>query len=145
MRCRVDGPDGPCPERKCWASKPAMNYIFRAPKFPLLLDTGSELVHAKTRSQFEKRVASLDLRDKEKLTIIDRTAQGFSLYPEKMIVAPDIRIRRWTKAGVIDLYNQRRMPGAPELGKRSLGNRSLEKVVSEVVELLAGSAQAGSR
>jgi hypothetical protein len=122
-----------------------MNYVFRAPKFPLLLDIGSELVHAKTRSQFAKRVAALDLRGSQKLAIIDRTAQGFALYPEKMIVAPDIRIRRWTKAGIIDLYNQRRMPGAPELGKRSLGNRSLEKVVSEVIELLASSAQEGSR
>ena len=122
-----------------------MNYVLRAPKFPLLLDTGSELVHAKSRSQFAKRVAALELRGKQKLAIIDRTAQGFSLYPEEMIVAPDIRIRCWTKAGVIDLYNQCRMPGDPELGKRSLGNRSLEKVVSEVIELLAGSPQAGSR
>ena len=64
-----------------------MNYVFRAPKFPLLLDTGSELVHAKTRFQFAKRVAALELR----------------------------------------------------------GNRSLEKVVSEVVELLVSSAQAGPR
>mgnify|MGYP000884261744 CR=1 FL=1 len=122
-----------------------MNYVFRMPKFPLLLDSGSELVHAKTRSQFEKRVATLEPRGKQKLTIIDCTAQGFALYPEKMIVAPDILNRRWTKAGIIDLYNQRRMAGAPELGKRSLSNRSLDTIVSEVVELLAGSPQAGSR
>lgn len=122
-----------------------MNYVFRAPKFPLLLDTGRELVHAKTRLQFEKRVAAIEPRGKQELTIVDCTAQGFALYPETMIVAPDILNRRWTKAGVIDLYNQRRMPGAPELGKRSLGNRSLEKVVSEVVELLASSPQAVSR
>ena len=114
-----------------------MNYVFRLPKFPVLLDAGTHLVHARSKAQLEARVSRLALSGEERRDIIDSKAEGFALYPQSMVVAPHIGIRRWTKANIIELYNSRRMPSLPELAKTSLGNRSLEQIVQEVVQLLS--------
>jgi hypothetical protein len=114
-----------------------MKYLFRLPKFPVLLDAGAQLVHARSKAQFEARISQLGFTGEESRNIIDSKAEGFALYPKSMIVAPHIGMRRWTKANIIDLYNNRRSPGQPELAKTSLGNRSLEQVVKEVGQLLA--------
>jgi hypothetical protein len=114
-----------------------MNFILRLPKFPVLLDAGDSLVLARSRSQFEAKVSKLTFADNTKRDIIDANAEGFSLYAEKMFVTPNISAHRWTKIRIIELYNSRRKPGTPELRSTSLGNRSLEKIVSEAVELLS--------
>jgi hypothetical protein len=116
-----------------------MDFLFRLPKFPVVLDTGELLIHAKTRAQLETKLAKIAFAGEEKRDIIDSKAEGFALYPKPMLVTPSISIRRWTKLQIIDLYNSKRKPGAPELRSTSLGNRSLEKIVSEVVELLSRS------
>jgi hypothetical protein len=106
------------------------------PKFPVLLDTGERLFSAMSKAQLEAKVSQLAFSGKEKRDIIDLNAEGFAFYPESEVVAPVFRIRRWTKGEIIDLYNGRRQSGQPELGKASLGNRSLERVIKEVVQLL---------
>ncbi len=114
-----------------------MQYAFRSPKFPLLFDTGSTLLFARSKSQLASRLAKLELAPKERREIIDATGEGFCIYPESMIVAPRIAMRRWTKLMIIDLFNSRRPAGAPEMRTTSLGNRSVAQVVTEAVELLA--------
>ena len=114
-----------------------MNYLLRAPKFPVIVDTGDQLIATRTKTQFEKRIRKISFNGKDTVPIIDRTAEAFALYPEREFVAPQMAIRRWTKASIIDLYNERRPTNAPEMGKRSLGNRSVEQILSETVDLLA--------
>lgn len=114
-----------------------MQFVFRSPKFPLLLDTGSSLIFARSKAQLTTRVAKLSLPADELREIVDASGEGFCMYPETMIVAPSITARKWTKMKIIDLYNSRRTSGAPELRATSLGNRSLSQVVSEAVDLLA--------
>lgn len=114
-----------------------MDFIFRLPRFPVILDTGEALIHANSKSQLVSKVAKIKFADNGKKDIIDAQADCFSLYPEKMFVAPAITNRRWTKLQVIELYNTKKTAGASELRTTSLGNRSLESIVSEVVELLS--------
>jgi hypothetical protein len=116
-----------------------MDYVLRLPKFPVILDAGDRLVFARNRSQLNAKVAKLAFSGNAKRDIIDSHAEGFSLYPEKMFVAPSISARQWTKMRIIDLYNAKRQPGTPELRSTSLGSRTLEQVVSEAVELLSRS------
>jgi hypothetical protein len=116
-----------------------VDYLLRLPKFPVLLDAGDSLVLARSRAQLESKVSKLVFSDNAKRDIIDSHAEGFSLYPEKMFVAPNISARRWTKMRIIELYNSKRKPDSPELRSTSLGSRSLEQVVSEAVELLSKS------
>jgi len=114
-----------------------MDYLFRLPKFPVILDTGETLICAKSRAQFESKVSKIMFADTTKRDIIDSKAEGFALHLENMIVAPGFGIQRWTKREIIELYNSKRQPGTPELRSTSLSSRSLELVVREVVELLS--------
>ena len=114
-----------------------MDFILRLPKFPVILDTGEFLLHASNRAQLESKLSKITFPDGQKLDLIDAKADAFSLYPEKMFVAPTITARRWTKIRIIELYNAKRRPGTPELRSTSLGNRSLEQIVGEAVELLS--------
>lgn len=114
-----------------------MAYLIRLPKFPVLVDLGDRLVYARTLAQLETRLVKTKLVGEERRRIIDATAEGFLFDPEHELIVPSISIRRWTKQQIIDLYNQKRKPGTPELSNASLGNRSLQRIVLEVVELLA--------
>ena len=118
-----------------------MLIAFRSPKFPLLLDTGSTLLFARSQSQLAAKVNKLPRPSGERSEIIDATGEGFCLHWETMVVMPIISARRWTKKKIIDLYNSRRPSGAPEMRSTSLGSRSLPKVISEAVELLAQEEQ----
>lgn len=68
--------------------------------------------------------------------VIDATAEGFGFLPKMMVIAPSITIRKWTKAEIVALFNSRRDPGSAAYPVTSLGNRSIERVVSEIVQLL---------
>lgn len=68
--------------------------------------------------------------------VIDSTAEAFSLYPEVLVFSPLTFKKRWTKATIIGLYNSQRGPRRPEDPIGSLGNKSLEKVFEDIVELL---------
>lgn len=71
--------------------------------------------------------------------VIDATAEAFSLYPEHMAFSPLTSKKRWTKLAIIELYNSSKEPGRPEYPTTSLGNKSLKKVVADIVELLTTS------
>lgn len=114
-----------------------MNYIFRMPKFPVLVDVGDQLIWAKSRVQLERKLSRLSFEGDEGRHVIDATAEGFVFYPKMPAIAPSITIRRWKKQQIIDLYNARRAPGTPELSSASLGSRALQRIVLEAVELLA--------
>jgi len=47
--------------------------------------------------------------------------------------------KRWTKMSIIELYNNSKGPGRPQYPTTSLGNKSLKKIVKDIVELLATS------
>jgi hypothetical protein len=59
-----------------------------------------------------------------------------------MAFSPLTSKKRWTKAAIIDLYNRQKGPGRPEYPTTSLGNKSLEKVLKDIVELLTAPTKA---
>jgi hypothetical protein len=82
-------------------------------------------------------MATVTFADTAPRYVIDATAEAFSLYPEHMAFSPLTFKKRWTKAAIIELYNGSKGPGRPEYPTISLGNKTLEKVVRDIVELLA--------
>ena len=115
----------------------AINFLFRKPRFPLIIDTGYGLLGANSWAACEKRLATITFPDMAPRDIIDATGEGFSLYPEHIAFSPLTSKKRWTKAAIIELYNSQKAPGRPEYPTTSLGNKSLEKVVKDIVDLLA--------
>ena len=63
----------------------AMNFLFRKPRLPIIVDTGTRLIGAKS---CEKQLATITFADMAPRAVIDVTAEAFSLYPEHMAVSP---------------------------------------------------------
>lgn len=115
----------------------ALRYWPRRPRFPIIVDTGNGLIGALSGTECARRIARLGpFDDDAALPVIDSTAEGFGFYPKMMLITPLTVKKRWKKAEVIALYNDRKKPGAPEYKPGSLSNRGLDRVVSEVVHLL---------
>ena len=113
-----------------------MNYIFRLPRFPVVLDSGEKLFPAKSKAQLERWIEKLAIKDERRRDIIDASGEGFAYYPKIQTVTPHIGIRKWKKLQIIDLYDSRRLPESPVMKRTSLGSRTLEDIVYETVELL---------
>lgn len=114
----------------------AMNFLFRRPRLPIIIDTGTGLIGVKSWASCERQLARVAFVDLAPRNVIDATAEGFSLYPEHMAFSPLTFKKRWTKMAIIELYNGAKGPGLPDYPTTSLGNKSLERVVKDIVELL---------
>jgi hypothetical protein len=113
-----------------------VNYIFRLPRFPVVLDSGEKLFPAKSKAQLERWIGKLAIKDERRRDIIDANGEGFAYYPKLQTITPHIGIRKWKKLQIIDLYDSRRPPETPVMRRTSLGSRTLEDIVYETVELL---------
>lgn len=120
----------------------ALNFFIRKPVLPVIVDTGTELIGAKSWAACERQLAAVTFADAAPRDVIDLTAEAFSLYPENMLLSPLTLNKRWTKAAIIGLYNARKGPGRPEYPTTSLGNKSMEKVVRDIVALLVAPKRA---
>lgn len=117
--------------------RPMIRFWPRKPRFPVIIDTGVELVGVKTGAECSRLVARVGVSQKDTSTpVIDATAEGFGFYPQLMTVSALTMKKRWTKSEIIDLYNSRRKPWAPEYRATSLGNKRVRRVVAEIVEIL---------
>lgn len=112
-----------------------ISYFFRAPRFPLLLDTGVELIALCSADECESRLPLLALTGDPR-PVIDARAEGFAFYPDLETITPLTLKKSWTKAEIVALYDARKRPGAPAY-TRSLPNRKLAEVVSDIVALVA--------
>ena len=114
----------------------ALNFLFRKPRLPIIIHTGAGLLGAKSWATCAKRLASSAFQDTAVRQVIDANGEGFSLHPEHLAFSPLTFKKRWTKTAIIALYNELKSPGQPEYPTISLGNKNLEKVVKDIVELL---------
>lgn len=114
----------------------ALNFLFRKPRLPIIIETGSGLIGAKSWSACEKRLVQFVPSTLSPCDVIDANAEAFTFYPEHMAFSPLTFKKRWTKLAIIELYNGVKEPGSPDYPTTSLGNKSLEKVVKDIVELL---------
>jgi hypothetical protein len=116
-----------------------IRYWPRRPRFPVIIDTGREVLGARTGAECSKRIARAKIPEGEiAIPVIDALAEGFAYYPGSQIVSALSAKKRRPKSEIIEVYNSRRAPGRPEYVVRSLGNKSVERLVSEIVELLCG-------
>lgn len=117
-----------------------MKFFFRKPVFPILVDTGAELI-VLPRAGEGDRLARLVAPDAEPLDVIDSRVEGFANHPEHDIISPLTLKKDWRKAEIIALYNARKPTGAPPYAP-NLASRKLAQVFADVVDLVR-STQAG--
>jgi hypothetical protein len=104
------------------------------PRFPLLLDTGTELIALHGPEECEARLPPLALTGQPR-PVIDARAEGFGFYPDLEAITPLTIKKDWTKAEIVALYHERKRSDAPAY-TRSLPNRKLTDVVSDIVALV---------
>jgi hypothetical protein len=81
-----------------------MRFFFRKPVFPILVDTGTELVVLRTAGE-GSRLARLVEPGARPLDVIDARVEGFAYYPQHDIITPLAMKKNWRKAEIITLYN----------------------------------------
>lgn len=114
-----------------------LNFLFRKPRLPIIIiDKGAGLLGAKNWGACRKLLAQLPASDLTPRDVVDATAEAFSFYPEHMAFSPLTVKKRWTKLAIIELYNGSKDPGRPAYPTTSLGNKSMGRVVEDIVELL---------
>lgn len=111
-----------------------INYLLRMPRFPLLLDTGIELIAVHDADECGARLPSFALTGPP-WPVIDARAEGFAFYPDLGAITPLTLKKDWTKAEIVALYHARKRPGAPAY-TRSLPTRKLADVVSDIAALV---------
>jgi hypothetical protein len=109
-----------------------MRFFFRKPVFPILVDTGTELVVLRTAGE-GSRLARLVEPGARPLDVIDARVEGFAYYPQHDIITPLAMKKNWRKAEIITLYNRRKAAGTPSYTP-SLASRKLAQVFADVVE-----------
>lgn len=112
-----------------------MDFFWRKPAFPLLLDTGTELIVLRTAAEGDRILPGAAREAGRTLDVIDANVEGFSYVPEHHTVSPLTMKKAWTKAQIIALYNARKPAGAPPYAP-SLASRKLVQVFADVVDLV---------
>jgi hypothetical protein len=105
----------------------ALNFLFRKPRLPIIIDTGTGLIGAKSWVACEKLLAQVIFSDLTPRDVIDATAEAFSLYPEHMAFSPLTFKRRWTKTAIIELYNGSKGPGGQSIRPHRSATRAWRK------------------
>lgn len=83
-----------------------VQFQFRNPKFPLLLETDSFVVGANNKRELDALIKKLTFESNDVFQVIDASAEGWSFYPKYNVITPLTFNKRWTKKGIIEFYNE---------------------------------------
>lgn len=111
-----------------------MKFFFRKPVFPILVDTGTELIVLRKGSEGDRLTRRVE-PGAGPLDVIDSRVEGFAYHPEHDIISPLTLKKDWRKAEIIALYNARKPADAPPYAP-NLASRKLVQVFADVVGLV---------
>ncbi len=119
----------------------AILYVFRRPRFPVIVLVESRVFRARSSSDLEKLLRR-ELKAGVDIRLLDSDWAWFNaLEGEVMAVAPLIAgLHPITKQALIDLVNGRanRAEGTPSYERRSLSSRGREENFQELLAILPG-------
>ena len=117
---------------------PPIQYLFRKPKYPVIVDIDGNLVCGKSASTLARRLSkTLNLQEKTYNTI-DSAGEGWAFYPRQWLLSPLTLKKRWTKLEIVKLYNERKNIKSEEktYSEKSLSSKRLDSILSDIFELL---------
>lgn len=62
-----------------------LKFLVRVPLLPLIIDAGNGLIAAEIRAGCYRLLEDVTFKDAAPCQVVDFTAEGFSLYPEKTL------------------------------------------------------------
>jgi len=103
----------------------------------VIVDTGREVFAARTGAECSKLIERAAIPEgKIAIPVIDASAEGFAYHPNSKVVSALSVKKRRSKSEIIEVYNSRRPPSRPEYVPGSVSNKSVERIVFEIVDLL---------
>ena len=116
-----------------------IEYVFRRPRFPVMLAVDRELIAAASPAAFQREIGQQNLQKTEPMEMVDATGEGWAFHPDLMVVSPLTLKKRWRKVDVIRLFNQ--SDNSRRIGKsypeEYIPRRSLARIIAEVSALAA--------
>lgn len=115
------------------------NILFRRPKYPVIVISSDELNSAYDIDQLAAHCLLSESFDNELFVkVIDSTGEEFWYSPEHFALSPGMAFKKWTKKRIIELYNN--SPNAKDNKNsypiKSLSNKKLSRIISDICELL---------
>jgi len=115
-----------------------LKYLFRPPKFPVIISIEGYFIGAETPADFLQQVKQAPADAKGIYDMVDATGEGWSFLSEHMVISPITFKKRWTKKQIISLFNQRinKEAGQQELySEKSISSKRLERIIADLVRL----------
>ena len=113
-----------------------MNYILRAPKLPVLIDSGLRL-YCVTGDPTKDKDLKEEIFEGDSLhSAIDISGESFSYSHEHDTISPLAIKKQNTKKVLIELYNSRKPEGAAEYSVKSPGNTRYSKIFTDIATLV---------
>jgi hypothetical protein len=114
-----------------------IGYLFRKPKYPLLIETDSRVVGARSIKRIDRLFKEAAFVNKKNYIVIDSNGEGWSFVPEHGVISPLTMLKRWNKPKIIKFFNSPLLVKNGSVTRyepRSLSNKRLEQVIREIVE-----------
>jgi len=108
-----------------------VNYFLRRPVYPIICNINNNLIAAKNKNDFERRIAKYEL-EKNNYDIIDRTGEGWCLHTNHLLISPLSFKKSWEKKEIINLYNNR----INTYSEKFLSNKRYYKIFDDLYELI---------
>jgi len=113
-----------------------INYLFRKPKYPVLIETDLRVFGARNGQKIEKLRKNELFTKKDSYTLIDSTGEGWMFMPEKSVISPFSINKQWTKLKIIEFFNSTltNLGISESFVAGSLSNQRLDKIINDIVE-----------
>ena len=112
-------------------------FLFRKPKYPLLIETDSNVKAAINSADLSKIIKKYEFSNKYNYIVIDATSEGWVYHPKEDILSPMVfgNRKRWTKTRIIELYNNSKAKvGGTQYISGSISNKRVDKIIEEIAE-----------
>ncbi|WP_206680835.1 hypothetical protein [Endozoicomonas acroporae] len=116
-----------------------MNFVFREPDFPLLIESDDKLLSAFNLEELIQKVRDYDFKLKNTYTVIDSKGEGWTYIHDIDAISPLTIKKRWYKKEIIELCNQFISDDSLKFIGRSLSSKTLPKLITEILEFSANS------
>ena len=96
------------------------------------------LIAAKSHRKLDAELSARNLPSGKDYPIVDASGKAWVLITKHMVVSPLILKHRWTKKEIVRMFNDSTNARLSNMRypERSLGNKRLDRIVAEIVEVI---------
>ncbi len=116
-----------------------IHFMWRMPKFPVIVVSGNKLYCALSAQEAANIVAAeVFFEGEEEIILIDVSGEEFPYHRKHSVISPSFMKRRWTKKQIIQLFNSSTNAdiGNIRYSEKSLSAKTYGKIFSDLADLI---------